>query len=99
MAQSISSLRRKAKRARTVRRTISRSKSTDLGGLPIWVPISLGAAAIGGLVFAFLRSDSLRIKLNPLLHDVGEFFGLTEEHGIDTKNITHDRIYRSTIRS
>ena len=97
MANSVTQLRRKAKRVRAVRRTLPDDPS--FLGLPPWVPIALGIAAVGGAIYALLRSDSLRIRLNPLLHDVGEFFGLTDEHGIDTKNITHDRTYRSTIRS
>ena len=65
----------------------------------MWAAASLGMAAFGGMVYGLMQFDKVRIFLNPVIHDVGEFFGLTEENGIDTKNITHDRIYSSTIRS
>ncbi len=68
-------------------------------GIPLWTAASLGIAAISGIVYGLMQFDRIRLFMNPVIHDVGEFFGLTEDNGIDTKNITHDRIYNSTIRS
>jgi hypothetical protein len=61
--------------------------------------MSLGVAAFGGLVFGLMQLDAVSDIMDPVIHDVGEFFGLTEDNGIDTMNITHDRIYGAAIRS
>jgi hypothetical protein len=46
-------------------------------------------------VYGLMQLDVVSDFMDPVVHDVGEFFGLTEE-GIDTANITHDRTY-STV--
>jgi hypothetical protein len=78
----------------------SRSRSSSsLLGLPLWASVSLGCAAFGGLVYGLMQFDSVSDMLDPVIHDVGEFFGLTDDNGIDTMNITHDRNYSSAVLS
>jgi len=76
----------------------SRSSSSFLG-LPLWASVSLGCAALGGLVYGLMQFDSVSDMMDPVIHDVGDFFGLTDDNGIDTMNITHDRNYSSAVLS
>lgn len=46
-----------------------------------------------------MQFDSVSDMMDPVIHDVGEFFGLSEDNGIDTMNITHDRNYSSAVLS
>ena len=75
-----------------------RARSSSLLGissLPSWVPISLGILGACGLVYGLMQLESVSDFMDPVIHDVGDFFGLTEEEGIDATNITHDRMYSS----
>jgi hypothetical protein len=83
-------------------RSSSRSRlsvSSKFLGMPKWTAIGLGVAVCSGIVFALALSDEFSDMMEPMIHDVGEFFGLTEDTGIDTTNITHDRIYSGAISS
>ncbi len=100
VSKMASAQRRASRKARrTVSRNISGAIPSTIFGIPIWAVASIGVAAVGGFIYGLMRIDSFSKMMNPVIHDVGEFFGLTEEHGIDTTNITHDRIYNSAIRS
>jgi hypothetical protein len=83
-------------RSRNTSRSRRRSRSSGFLGisnLPTWVPISLGIVGVCGLVYGLMQLDTVSDFMDPVIHDVGEFFGLTEEEGIDATNITHDRMY------
>lgn|GEM_PF-2299058 len=68
--------------------------------MPMWLGLTLSCVGLGGLIFGLMQIDSVSDAVEPVVHDVGEFFGLTEDEGIDTSNITHDRTYSNTsIRS
>ena len=70
-----------------------RSSTSFLSTIPGWVPISLGVASVCGLIYGLMQLDSVSDFMDPVIHDVGEFFGLSDDEGIDSKNLTHDRIY------
>jgi hypothetical protein len=77
-------------------RSGSRSRrSSGFLGMPGWLTISLGCVALGGLVYGLMQIEVVSEFMDPVVHDVGEFFGLTDDEGIDTSNITHDRTYSS----
>ncbi|MDP4198298.1 MAG: hypothetical protein Q8922_05285 [Bacteroidota bacterium] len=61
--------------------------------MPPWLAISLGCVGVGTLLYGVMQFDAVSDFMDPVIHDVGEFFGLSED-GIDTENITHDRFYR-----
>jgi len=79
------------------RSSSSRSRrSSGFLGMPTWLAISLGCVSLGGLVYGLMQLEVVSEFMDPVFHDVGEFFGLTDDEGIDTSNITHDRTY-STV--
>lgn len=94
-SRSRSNVRSRA-RSRSNSRSRRRSRSSGFLGisnLPTWVPISLGIVSVCGLVYGLMQLDTVSDFMDPMIHDVGEFFGLTDEEGIDSTNITHDRMY------
>lgn len=65
--------------------------------MPTWLTVSLGCVSLGGLVYGLMQLEVISEFMDPVVHDVGEFFGLTDDEGIDTANITHDRAYSSAV--
>lgn len=78
-----------------------RSSSSFLGisGLPSWMPLTLSVVGVCGLVYGLMQISSVRSFMNPVIDDVGEFFGLSSDEGIDVSNITHDRTYSSVLNN
>ena len=79
-------------------RTRSRRSSGFLG-MPGWVTLSLGILGACGLVYGLMQIETISDFVDPVIHDVGDFFGLTEDEGIDTTNLTHDRTYSGSYTS
>jgi hypothetical protein len=63
--------------------------------MPGWATLSLGILGACGLVYGLMQIETVSDFMDPVIHDVGDFFGLTEDEGIDTRNLTHDRSYSS----
>src|SRR4051812_1392024 len=77
-------------RSRSSRRS---SRSSGFLGMPGWATLSLGILGACGLVYGLMQIETVSEFMDPVIHDVGDFFGLTEDEGIDTRNLTHDRSY------
>ena len=80
-------------RSRGSRRSTRSSGFLGISSLPSWIPISLGVLGACGLVYGLMQLETVSDFMDPVIHDVGDFFGLTEDEGIDVTNITHDRMY------
>src|SRR4051812_36871906 len=80
-------------RSRSSRR--GRRSSSGFLGMPGWATLSLGILGACGLVYGLMQIETVSDFMDPVIHDVGDFFGLTEDEGIDTRNLTHDRSYSS----
>ena len=63
------------------------------------MPVTLSIVGVCGLVYGLMQISSVRSFMEPVIDDVGEFFGLTSEEGIDSSNITHDRTYSSVLNN
>ena len=85
--------RRRSSTPRSVRRTRRTVSSSGFLGLPTWATLSLGILGTCGLVYGLMQIEMVNDFMDPVIHDVGEFFGLAEDEGIDTRNLTHDRTY------
>lgn len=67
-----------------------RSRSSSFSGF--W-PISLGVIGVVGLGYGLMQIASVREFMRPVIDPVSNLFGLLEDDGIDTTNLTHDRTY------
>ncbi len=65
----------------------------------MWAGISLSVLGFCGLIYGLMQIDTVSEMVDPVIHDVGEFFGLEDEEGIDTRNVTHDRTYSPSVQS
>jgi hypothetical protein len=63
------------------------------------MPLTLSVVGVCGLVYGLMQITSVRSFMNPVIDDVGEFFGLSGDEGIDVSNITHDRTYSSVLNN
>jgi hypothetical protein len=68
----------------------SRGSSSIFSGF--W-PISLGVVGVIGLGYGLMQIASVREFMRPVIDPVSNLFGLLEDDGIDTSNLTHDRTY------
>jgi hypothetical protein len=58
---------------------------------------SLCGVGVIGLITALNQIESVRSFMSPVMDPVTDFFGLSEEDGIDTTTVTHDRTYGSLV--
>lgn len=93
------SARSRSRRSRSLsgRSRRSRSSTSQFLGMPSWLVISLGCVGAVSLIYGLMQLDIVSDFMDPVIQDVGEFFGLSEDEGIDTANITHDRTYSRSV--
>jgi hypothetical protein len=61
---------------------------------------SLIGLCVVGVGYGLSRISSVRSFMRPVIDPVSNLFGLLEDDGIDTSNLTHDRTYSgSTVGS
>jgi hypothetical protein len=60
------------------------------------LPYAIGAVCLSGAVYGLMQLKSVSDFVEPLIDDVGSFFGLGDDSGIDTSRITHDRTYSNS---
>lgn len=73
----------------------SRSRSTrrsSSSGIGFWGYI-LGSVGLVGVGYGLMQISSVRRFMKPVIDPVSNLFGLLEDDGIDTSNLTHDRTY------
>jgi hypothetical protein len=46
--------------------------------MPSYTPYLLGGLGLCGLVYGLLQIDSIRESIDPMIDDIGEFFGVSE---------------------
>jgi hypothetical protein len=69
----------------------SRGRSSS-SGIGFWGYV-LGGVCLAGIGYGLSRISSVRSFMKPVLDPVSNLFGLLEDDGIDTSNLTHDRTY------
>lgn len=67
----------------------SRGRSSGLG---FWGYV-LGGVCLTGIGYGLSRISGVRSFMKPVIDPVSNLFGLLEDDGIDTSNLTHDRTY------
>ncbi|HET6512550.1 MAG TPA: hypothetical protein VFH43_10190 [Candidatus Kapabacteria bacterium] len=71
------------------RSTRRRSSSSSIG---FWSYV-LGGVCLTGIGYGLSRISGVRSFMKPVIDPVSNLFGLLEDDGIDTSNLTHDRTY------
>ena len=75
-------------------RSSAASSFLGIEGLPGWAPYAITVVSICGLVYGLMQISVVSDFMEPVLDDVGEFLGFSEEEGIASQT-THDRSYSS----
>ncbi|HET6513289.1 MAG TPA: hypothetical protein VFH43_13935 [Candidatus Kapabacteria bacterium] len=86
-----SSRGRGGRRSSISSRSRSRSRSTS-SGLGFWSYV-IGGVCLVGAGYGLMQISGVRSFMSPVIDPVSSLFGLLEDDGIDTSNLTHDRTY------
>ena len=74
---------------RMTRSSRGRSSSSGIG---FWGYV-LGGVCLTGIGYGLMQISGVRSFMKPVIDPVSNLFGLLEDDGIDTSNLTHDRTY------
>jgi hypothetical protein len=71
---------------------ITRSSRGRSSGIGFWGYV-LGGVCLTGVGYGLMQISGVRSFMKPVIDPVSNLFGLLEDDGIDTSNLTHDRTY------
>lgn len=68
------------------------SRGRSSSGIGFWGYV-LGGVCLTGIGYGLMQISGVRSFMKPVIDPVSNLFGLLEDDGIDTSNLTHDRTY------
>lgn len=71
---------------------VTRSSRGRSSGIGFWGYV-LGGVCLTGIGYGLMQISGVRSFMKPVIDPVSNLFGLLEDDGIDTSNLTHDRTY------
>lgn len=77
---------------RITSRSRGRGGRSSSSGIGFWGYL-LGSVGLVGIGYGLMQISSVRSFMKPVIDPVSNLFGLLEDDGIDTSNLTHDRTY------